>query len=118
MKKASQDGSALGVHFAAERHGFLRRWRCILGIFLALLVAAGIRLTSKLYFLTLLSAAILICIGVFAYLRAEALKRTKAEDAQYLKRLVNAVNNGKDARWKVRGMTNPNSLKRSIKGQI
>jgi hypothetical protein len=40
-------------------------------------------------------------VGVFAYLRAEALKWAKAEDAQYLRKLVAIVNNAKDARWKV-----------------
>lgn len=45
---------------------------------------------------------IVICVGVYSYLKAEADKRTRAEDVQYLKKLVDIVNNAKDARWKAR----------------
>jgi hypothetical protein len=41
MRKASNDGNAIGVHFAPDRPTFLRQWRCLLGALLALITSAG-----------------------------------------------------------------------------
>uniref|UniRef100_A0A915LYV4 Uncharacterized protein n=1 Tax=Meloidogyne javanica TaxID=6303 RepID=A0A915LYV4_MELJA len=81
-ERRREDNSSSNVGFFIKR-----RWRCIFGVLSALLMATAVILGSFIVFMILMS---------------EAKRRAKTEETQYLKGLVDTINNASDVRWKAR----------------